>query len=127
MPTFSTFCNVVNVVRVPSEVEWVRAELVKALTAFMAINRDLERILTIPPLEKRTSTQRTMFASCDTVEWANHGLLITRTGTDHFFLIYVLQMVIHLFTVATDTEPGKWLFDEVKVKRQNSAGNPYDT
>ena len=34
-------------------------------------------------------------------------------------------MVIHLFTVATDTEPGKWLFDEVKVKRQNSAGNPY--
>ena len=36
-------------------------------------------------------------------------------------------MVIHLFTVATDTEPGKWLFDEVKVKRQNSAGNPYAT
>ena len=85
MPTFSTFCNVVNVVRVSSEVEWVRAELVKALTAFMAINRDLEHILTVPPFEKQTSTQRTMFANCETVEWADQGLLITRTGTDHFF------------------------------------------
>ena len=91
MPSFSSFCNVVNVVRVSSEVEWVRAELEKALTAFMAIIRDLERILTVPPLEKRTSTQRTMFASCDTVEWANHGLLITRTGTDHFFDLRTLD------------------------------------
>ena len=89
MPSFSSFCNVVNVVRVSSEVAWVRGELEKALTAFMAINTDLENVLTVPPVEKRTSTQRTMFASCDTVEWANHGLLITRTGTDHF-LIYVL-------------------------------------
>ena len=36
-------------------------------------------------------------------------------------------MVIHLFTVATDTEPGKWLFAEARVNRQNSAGNPYAT
>ena len=85
VPSFATFCSVVNVVRVPSEVGWVRAEIVKALTAFMAINSDLEAILSIPPLEKRTSSQRTMFVGCDTVEWATHGLLITRTGTDHFF------------------------------------------
>ena len=32
-----------------------------------------------------------------------------------------------MVTVATDTEPGRWLFDEAKVKRQNSAGNPYAT
>ena len=84
MPSFSSFCNVVNVVRVSSEVAWVRGELENALTAFGAINTDLVNVLTVPPLEKRTSTQRTMFANCETVEWANHGLLITRTGTDHF-------------------------------------------
>ena len=74
-----------NVVRVSSEVAWVRGELEKALTAFGAINTDLENVLTVPPLEKRTSTQRKMFANCETVEWADQGLLITRTGTDHFF------------------------------------------
>ena len=80
-----------NVVRVSSEVEWVRDELEKALTAFMAINRDLEHILTVPPFEKQTSTQRTMFAKCETLEWDNHGLLITRTGTDHFLDLRTLD------------------------------------
>ena len=36
-------------------------------------------------------------------------------------------MVIHLFTVATNEEPGKWLFAEARVNRQNSARNPYAT
>ena len=36
-------------------------------------------------------------------------------------------MVIHLFTVATDEEPGEWLFEEARVRRQNSARNPYAT
>ena len=80
-----------NVVRVSSEVAWVRGELEKALTAFGAINTDLENVLTVPPLEKRTSTQRTMFVGCDTVEWATHGLLITRTGTDHFLDLRTLD------------------------------------
>ena len=36
-------------------------------------------------------------------------------------------MVIHLFTAATDNEPGKWVFVEERVRRQNSAKNPYAT
>ena len=36
-------------------------------------------------------------------------------------------MVIHLFTAATDDEPGKWVFVEDRVRRQNSARNPYAT
>ena len=36
-------------------------------------------------------------------------------------------MVIHLFTVATEEEPGEWLFAEARVRRQNSARNPYAT
>ena len=35
-------------------------------------------------------------------------------------------MVIHLFTAATDNEPGKWVLEE-RVRRQNSAKNPYAT
>ena len=89
MPSLPSFCNVINVVRVGSEVEWVRGELEKALDAFLDINEDLKKALTVPPAAERTSTQRIMFANCDTLEWADHGLLITRRGTDHF-LIYVL-------------------------------------
>ena len=36
-------------------------------------------------------------------------------------------MVIHLFTAATDAEPGEWVFVEDRVRRQNSARNPYAT
>ena len=36
-------------------------------------------------------------------------------------------MVIHLFTAATDEEPGEWVFVEDRVRRQNSAKNPYAT
>ena len=36
-------------------------------------------------------------------------------------------MVIHLFTAATDNEPGKWVFVEERVCRQNSAKNPFAT
>ena len=36
-------------------------------------------------------------------------------------------MVVHLFTAATDEEPGEWVFVEDRVRRQNSARNPYAT
>ena len=36
-------------------------------------------------------------------------------------------MVIHSFTAAVDNEPGKWVFVEERVCRQNSAKNPFAT
>ena len=84
MPSLSSFCNVINVVRVGSEVEWVRGELEKALDAFLDINEDLKKALTVPPASERTPSQRLMFVNCEDLEWTDHGLLITRRGTDHF-------------------------------------------
>ena len=36
-------------------------------------------------------------------------------------------MVIHWITAATDEGPGEWFFMEDRVRRQNSAKNPYAT
>ena len=74
----------INVVRVGTEVEWVRGELEKALDAFLEINNDLKKALTVPPASRRTSSQRIMFVNCDNLEWTDHGLLIARRGTDQF-------------------------------------------
>ena len=84
VPSLPSFCNVINVVRVGSEVEWVRGELEKALDAFLEINNDLKKALTVPPASRRTPSQRLMFVNCENLEWTDHGLLITRRGTDHF-------------------------------------------
>lgn len=76
VPSFDTFCNVINVVRVPSVVGWVRDEVLKALVAFEVINADLEAILTVPPEIERTPFQRTMFVGCNVgLPWTTHGLL----------------------------------------------------
>ena len=45
----------------------MRGELEKALDAFLDINEDLKKALTVPPALERTSTQRIMFANCETM------------------------------------------------------------
>ena len=131
VPSFDTFCNVINVVRVPSVVGWVRDEVLKALVAFEVINADLEAILTVPPEIERTPFQRTMFVGCNVgLPWTTHGLLFSREGTDQCAL-GILDLRNYFgnpfLTAATDEAPGKWGFDEVNVTRPNSAGNPFAT
>ena len=73
-----------NVVRIGTEVGWVRGELEKALDTFLEINNDLKEALTVPPASRRTPAQRIMFVNCEDLEWTDHGLLIDRRGTDQF-------------------------------------------
>ena len=84
VPSLPSFCNVHNVVRVGTEVGWVRSELEKALDAFHEIDNDLRKALTVPPASRRTPAQRIMFVNCENLEWTDHGLLIARRGTDQF-------------------------------------------
>ena len=84
VPSLPSFCNVINVVRVGAEVEWVRGELEKALDAFLEINNDLKKALAVPPASRRTPSQRIMFVNCENLEWTDHGLLIARRGTDQY-------------------------------------------
>ena len=62
----------------------MHGELEKALDAFLEINNDLKKALTVPPASSRTSAQRIMFVNCEDLEWTDHGLLIDRRGTDQF-------------------------------------------
>ena len=55
-----------------------------SLDAFLEINTDLKKALTVPPASRRTPAQRIMFVNCENLEWTDHGLLIARRGTDQF-------------------------------------------